>query len=229
MKRLNCGRGHRLGTVCATALTIAVSAALVAGCGSNAKTAAPTAGISGSTAGSASAAGSSPAGGNTSTAPAAKESNPAGDIPDNQAFVTYRDATARFSVNVPEGWAQTSDAGAALFSDKYNSIRIQTKKMQSAPTSASVSADDLPAIAAASKGYLAGHVTTVDRKAGRAVLATYQANSLPNQVTGKYAVEAVERYAFFRAGQEVILTLSAPVGSDNVDPWRIVTDSLRWL
>jgi hypothetical protein len=26
----------------------------------------------------------------------------------------------------------------------------------------------------------------------------------------------------------VTLTLSAPVGSDNVDPWRTVTDSFRW-
>jgi hypothetical protein len=27
----------------------------------------------------------------------------------------------------------------------------------------------------------------------------------------------------------VVVTLSAPVGSDNVDPWRIITDSLSWL
>jgi len=25
-----------------------------------------------------------------------------------------------------------------------------------------------------------------------------------------------------------VLTLSGPVGADNVDPWRIVTDSLAW-
>jgi hypothetical protein len=41
-------------------------------------------------------------------------------------------------------------------------------------------------------------------------------------------VEAVERYEFWRAGHEVVLTLSAPVGSDNVDPWRKVTDSFAW-
>jgi hypothetical protein len=29
-------------------------------------------------------------------------------------------------------------------------------------------------------------------------------------------------------GREVVLTLSGPKGADNVDPWRIVTDSLRW-
>ena len=40
--------------------------------------------------------------------------------------------------------------------------------------------------------------------------------------------EAVERYAFWHDGQEAVLTLSGPKGADNVDPWRIVTDSLRW-
>jgi hypothetical protein len=38
----------------------------------------------------------------------------------------------------------------------------------------------------------------------------------------------VERYVFFHKGKDVVLTLSGPKGADNVDPWRIVTDSLRW-
>jgi hypothetical protein len=40
--------------------------------------------------------------------------------------------------------------------------------------------------------------------------------------------EAVERYSFWRSGQEVVLTLSGPQGADNVDPWRKITDSVRW-
>jgi hypothetical protein len=40
---------------------------------------------------------------------------------------------------------------------------------------------------------------------------------------------AVERYAFWRSGREVVLTLSGAKGADNVDPWRMVTDSFRWL
>jgi hypothetical protein len=47
-------------------------------------------------------------------------------------------------------------------------------------------------------------------------------------VTGKSVTEAVQRYEFWRSGQEVVLTLSAPQGSDNVDPWRTITDSFRW-
>jgi hypothetical protein len=116
-----------------------------------------------------------------------------------------------------------------VFSDKYNSIRIETRVASAAPTPGSVTSTDLPAIQASSNGFTAGSVSTVDRKAGSAVLATYRANSAPNAVTGKVAVEAVERYAFYRSGHEVVLTLAAPLGSDNVDPWRKVTDSFSWL
>jgi hypothetical protein len=52
--------------------------------------------------------------------------------------------------------------------------------------------------------------------------------SAPSAVTGKSVTEAVERYAFWRGGREVVLTLSGPMGSDNVDPWRKITDSFRW-
>ena len=33
---------------------------------------------------------------------------------------------------------------------------------------------------------------------------------------------------FFHSGRAVVLTLSGPKGADNVDPWRLVTDSLQW-
>jgi hypothetical protein len=169
-----------------------------------------------------------PAGTGSATA-GALESNPSGDIPDNQAFVPFRDASGLFTVTVPEGWAQTTSGGAVVFSDKYNEIRVLTRSTPNAPSPTSVTNGDLPAIKASSKGFAAGGVSTVTRKAGVAVLATYRANSAPNTVTGKYAVEAVERYSFYRSGHEVILTLAAPVGSDNVDPWRKVTDSFSWL
>jgi hypothetical protein len=71
-------------------------------------------------------------------------------------------------------------------------------------------------------------VRVVQRSAGPAVLVTYGATSAPNPVTGKSVTEAVERYAFGRSGQEMVLTLSGPKGADNVDPWLKITDSVRW-
>jgi hypothetical protein len=68
----------------------------------------------------------------------------------------------------------------------------------------------------------------VTRKAGPAVLVTYQADSPPDPVTGKVVRDDVERYEFWRNGTEVALTLAGSAGSDNVDPWKIVTDSFAW-
>jgi len=59
-------------------------------------------------------------------------------------------------------------------------------------------------------------------------LATYEIGSPPNPVTGKKALLAVERYVFFHNGIDVILTLSGAKGADNVDPWRVVSDSITW-
>ena len=71
--------------------------------------------------------------------------------------------------------------------------------------------------------------STVSRPAGPAVLIRYSGYSQPDPVTGKAYTDAVERYEFYRNGTEAIVTLSAPSGADNVDPWRTVTNSFRWL
>jgi len=154
--------------------------------------------------------------------------NPAGDIPDNQVFVAYTPPTGGFSIKVPEGWARTEAGGAVTFTDKLNSIRMESVSTASAPTVQSAEQNELPAIRAAAKNFQAGKVTAVTRKAGPAVLLTYMADSAPDPVTGKVVHDAVERYEFWKSGTEVILTLSGPQGADNVDPWRIVTDSFGW-
>jgi hypothetical protein len=134
------------------------------------------------------------------------EVSPAGDIPDNQAYVRFAPSGAGFSVKVPEGWSRTQSGGAVVFTDKLNSIRIE----QSAPSAH------------------AGQTTTVHRTAGTASKLTYTTQAAPNPVTGKAGTDAVERYVFKKGGRTAVLTLSGPKGADNVDPWRIVTDSLRW-
>jgi hypothetical protein len=199
-----------------TARTLSVAAAVLAtaavlvGCGTSA------------TAPSGSGAGSSTL---TTSAP---ETNPAGDIPDNQAFVPFTPPWGAFTVSVPEGWARTTDGVATVFTDKSNTVRIETHARATAPNTESVSVEELPAIASSTAGYRAGAVNAVQRKSGQVMLITYQGTSPPNPVTGKIGIGAVERYEFWRDGHEVILTLSGPVGADNVDPWRTITDSLQW-
>jgi hypothetical protein len=33
---------------------------------------------------------------------------------------------------------------------------------------------------------------------------------------------------FFHGGKNAVITLSGPKGADNVDPWKTVTDSVRF-
>jgi hypothetical protein len=146
--------------------------------------------------------------------PNAPEVNPAGDIPDNQAYVRYTPPGASFSVKVPEGWGRTTGGRAITFTDKLNAIRMET--------GAAGGARRAPAGASNVK------VTTVHRAAGTATEVAYLAQSQPDAVTGKTRTNAVERYTFAHGGKLVVLTLSGPKGADNVDPWRIVTDSLRF-
>jgi hypothetical protein len=149
-----------------------------------------------------------------------------GDIPDNQAYVTYQSPDG-YHLAVPEGWARTQSAGATAFSDKFNAIRVQVTTA-AAPSVASAQATDVAALATATPCFTAGKVTSVSRKAGSAILITYRADSPPDAVTGKVIQQDVERYEFWQSGKLVTLTLSAPKGSDNVDPWRKVTDSFAW-
>lgn len=161
-------------------------------------------------------------------APPKKEVTPAGDIPDTQVFVPYSPAGSGFTVKVPEGWSRTTTGGATTFTDKLNAVRVELSPTEKAATAASVTSTVLPQLAKTVPGYAPGKVTTVRRTAGTAVKATYQATSKPDEVTGKTHRNAVERYEFTRGGKVAVLTLTGPVGADNVDPWKIVTDAFRW-
>lgn len=163
-----------------------------------------------------------------SSPPPRKEVNPAGDIPDSQAYVRYSPRGATFSVKVPEGWSRTATAAAVTFTDKLNSIRLQSAPAGSAPSVAAVRGGALPRLSRSVPGFREARVTAVSRSAGPAVRITYLARAKADPVTGRAGTDAVERYAFFHRGRLAVLTLSGPSGADNVDPWRIVTSSLRW-
>jgi hypothetical protein len=178
----------------------------------------------------ATACGSSSSGGASTPPPSAngKDSSPPGDIPDNQAYVRYTPPGGGFSVKVPEGWARRTGGGAVVFTDKLNAIRIESRAAAARLTAKAARSVEVTRLQGAVKGFKPGIVSTVTRAAGPAVRITYLATAPTNPVTGKAGVDAVERYVFFHKGKDVVLTLSGPKGADNVDPWRLVTDSVRW-
>jgi hypothetical protein len=184
-------------------------------------TGSPSSGASGSTGGSPSESPVPP------EQPVPTESSPPGDIPDNTAFVPYR-APGGFALSVPEGWARTRTGHEVTFTDKLNTISAAWFPASPSPTVASAKLNDVAQLKHTQRAFRLGEVRSVTLPNGKAVLITYQANSDPNPVTGKQYRLDVERFLFSRGGTEVALTLSSPVGADNVDPWRIVSESLGW-
>jgi hypothetical protein len=160
--------------------------------------------------------------------PPATEFNPPGDIPDNQVFVGYRAPHSRVRIMVPEGWARKTTGGVTTFTDNYNSIAIQVVAQPRPPTVKSALHTEVPRLRRKVDQFAHGQVVTVQRQHGRAVLVTYFLDSAPNNVTGKVVRDSAQRYEFWHRGQEAVLTLTGPKGADNVDPWRIVSDSLHW-
>jgi hypothetical protein len=209
-------------------LVAVVAVAALAGACSSGKTK----GVGASSPSSSSSSATSPAGSCSSTsttnASGKGDAAPPGDIPDNQAYVAFSPASGGYSIKVPEGWARSDDGGAAMFTDKFNSVRVEVVSAAQAPTADSVTATDVPVLQRQTSCFQLGKVSAVTRTAGQAILITYQTDSTPNSVTGKTVREDVERYLFWRNGTEAVITLSGSHGSDNVDPWKLVTDSFTW-
>jgi hypothetical protein len=158
--------------------------------------------------------------------PVPVESSPPGDIPDDTQFVAYHSNKDGWTVTVPEGWSRTRTGTTVTFTDKLNTVQVDARPGD--PVSvAAVKKTDVPALKKSTRAFKLVSVTRVTLPAGQAVLISYQDNSDPNPVTGKQYRLDVLRYVVFHAGTRTTLTLLSPVGADNVDPWRIVTQSLK--
>ncbi len=219
----------QLGSASHPALIALAISIMIAGCGSSSSSSAPL----GQGSGSKSTTGS-PAGGATAGTPGAggvnpnqRETLPPGDIPDAIAYVPFPLPGAGLTVSAPEGWSRSSAHGAVSFTDKLNQIQVFTVPAHQALTAAVAQRSEVPKLAATVRAFKLQSITTVTRPAGPAIRIAYLGDSAPSPVTGKMGTLAFERYYFAARGREVVLLLSSPQGSDNVDPWRKVTSSLR--
>ncbi len=160
--------------------------------------------------------------------PLATEVNPPGDIPDNQAYVSFQVPGSTATVKVPEGWSRSTAGSSTTFADKLNRITVSAAPAASAPTTAAVQSRAAAQLGSAVSKYAAGNVSTVQRAGQPVILFTYAGDSAPDPVTSKVVRDAFEQYTYWRAGTEVVLTLVGPSNADNVDPWRIVSDSVNF-
>jgi hypothetical protein len=160
-------------------------------------------------------------------APVTPEVSPPGDIPDNQAFITYS-SPAGFSIKVPEGWARKDGGNSTVFNDKYNHISLNVRDVGQDIDEAYAKSVLLPELEKTGRAISKVKVSTVKLKAGNIVKFAYDSNSEPNSVTNKQVREENEKFFYASKGKLVELTLSAPKGADNVDQWKLISSSFRW-
>jgi hypothetical protein len=226
-------------TTTSSAAALVTMAVLAAGCSSSnspstTPTSTPTPGASTPSSGASSGGGggsSSSPGDGTPTSPSSPhvtEFNPPGDIPDDAVFVDHTAPGSKVHFVVPEGWAMAKSGSVTTFTDKYNSISIEVRQRASAPTVSSAPKEDVPELQSSVSNFALRDITKVTRQHGSAVHIAYQLDSAANPVTDKVVRDAAERFEFWHAGEEAILTLTGPDNADNVDPWQIVSDSLQW-
>jgi len=203
--------------IASRAWPIAIVGVALAGCGGGAS--------ANHSSSSASAAPQSPQG--STEAPSDAQSAATGDIPDNQAFLTFTDPSAGYSIRYPEGWTRTGASSEVTFTDTANVIHVAVAAAAT-PTPAAAaaavarmrSAD--PTIAASG----APQRVTID--GSPVVKVTYTRLSKPDPVTGKRLPITIDRYEYAHGAKTAIVDLGTPKGVDNVDAYRMISRSFRW-
>jgi hypothetical protein len=165
-----------------------------------------------------------------SSAPSAGSSEAAstaqGDIPDNQNFLTYKSPVG-YQLSYPEGWARSGTGGDVTFQDKGNTIAVKLSSGPT-PTAASVASQLKTEQAADPCLKVSGAPEQVTLGPNRALKVTYTTVGAKSPVTGKSLNLTVDRYVYSNKGKVATLDLGTPVGVDNVDAYRMISESFRW-
>jgi hypothetical protein len=167
------------------------------------------------------------AGGPASALSAEAQSLATGDIPDSQVFLTFRDPRAGYSLRYPEGWAQRGVQNGVTFAARNNLIRL-TLSQGAPPTTTSVLAE-LARERGQQPTLSYGSPSSVALAGAPVVKVSYATLSRPNPVTGKRVRLLVDRYVFAHGGRVATLDLGTPSGVDNIDAYRMIARSFRWL
>ncbi len=155
------------------------------------------------------------------------ESNPPGDIPDNVAFINYQNKAAGYRFTHPEGWTVAEQGPRVTITEKLNGISADTADFPSALTVAGVQQQEVPRLQRTEPAFELKSVDAVTLPAGPAVRVVYRRNSAPDPVTGRQFRDEVESYLVGAGPRHVRLELFGAVGSDNVDAYRTIAQSLQ--
>ncbi len=149
-----------------------------------------------------------------------------GDVPDNQVYVPYADHGVGYTIEYPEGWAQSGGGPEVAFRDKNNIVRVLVERGGAAtPLSVRV---DMAALRKSIPSLRYRQPVALRISGAPAVKVAYTTLSPPNPVTNKRVALTVDRYYLARAGKRAVIDLGTPVGVDNVDAYRLMIESFRW-
>lgn len=155
------------------------------------------------------------------------EPNSAGDIPDNQAFVTYRSPSGAYQLDVPEGWGRSAHGSDVEFRSKLDSVSVTLRRVAGAPQQLALRAAAVDSCPASRKPAVT-EARSMHVGSASATLVRFTCRSVPDPVTDKSVVLANEAYFFYRSGRLARVLLSAPTGADNADQWTRIVKSFRW-
>jgi len=159
--------------------------------------------------------------------PSEAQAAASGDIPDNQVFLTYDNRAAGYSIRYPEGWARKGSASDVTFQDRANIIHVLVSK-GAPPTPAEASAG-LAKSKRSDPSLKVGAAQTLTIGGAPVIKLTYTRLSAPDPVTGKRLPLTIDRYEYAHGGKVAIVDLGTPKGVDNVDAYRMISESFKWL
>ncbi len=193
---------------------------LAGGCGGASKNpGSVNAGGAGQSAGS-----SGPAG--SASVPSDAQSAATGDIPDNQAFLTFTDRAAGYSIRYPEGWTQRNGAGEATFQDRANAIHVAV--LSGPPPHPGDLTGEIARLRLSDPTIKSGSPQSLTLNGSPVLEITFTRLSGADPVTGKRLALTIDRYEYARGGRVAVLDLGTPKGVDNVDAYRMISRSFQW-
>lgn len=158
--------------------------------------------------------------------PVPVEKNPPGDIPDNLAFVKYTNQAGGYAFTHPEGWVKSGKGTQVRFTDKLNGVTVESATGTRPPTVPTARASEVPALKSGVPAFQLVSISPARLPAGSGVHIVFRRNSDPDPVTGKVYRDEVEEYLVFGSGRLVRMDLYGPVGADNVDAYRTMSQSM---
>ena len=160
--------------------------------------------------------------------PVAPEKNPPGDIPDSQVFVKYASPQGHYEIEVPEGWSRNENGPNVTFINKLDGLSVTITNASKKPTKESIKNIQLVKLKQKERAVIVNSVKNAKLKNYNAIKVVYTSNSDPDPVTDKQVRLENNLYFFYKNGKLAKLRLWAPLGADNVDQWRRISDSFRW-